>query len=225
MNKKGIIASILAILLCFCLSACSSNIDVESTTTTTEIISTTLEETTVVEEVTEAEAKTTTEATTKEETTTEATTKKETTTKKVTTTKKQKATTKSSQNNIQTVKCTVTVDCKSILDNIDDLKEGHQPFVPASGYIINNYTYFGTEESSVFDALKQACTDNNIRLTAEKTSYGIYVSGINNLDEFDCGKQSGWMYSVNGQMPNTTCENVKIHNGDNITFKYVCKYQ
>lgn len=224
MNKKGIIASVLAILLCFCLSACSSNIDVESTTTTTEIISTTLEETTVVEEVTEAEAKTTTEATTKEETTTEATTKKETTTKKVTTTKKQKTTTKV-QSSTPAVKCTVTVECRSILDNMSDLKEGHQPFVPASGYIINSYTYSGTEESSVYDALKQACADNNIKLTTEKTSYGIYVSGINNLDEFDCGKQSGWMYSVNGQMPNTTCENVKIHNGDSITFKYVCKYQ
>ena len=29
-----------------------------------------------------------------------------------------------------------------------------------------------------------------------------YVEGINQLYEFDCGKNSGWMYSVNGEYPN-----------------------
>ena len=29
-----------------------------------------------------------------------------------------------------------------------------------------------------------------------------YVEGINQLYELDCGKNSGWMYSVNGTFPN-----------------------
>ncbi len=32
-----------------------------------------------------------------------------------------------------------------------------------------------------------------------------YVEGIGNLYEFDCGKESGWMYKVNGRFPNYGC--------------------
>lgn len=28
-----------------------------------------------------------------------------------------------------------------------------------------------------------------------------YIEGINNLYEFDCGELSGWMYKVNGLVP------------------------
>ena len=30
----------------------------------------------------------------------------------------------------------------------------------------------------------------------------VYIEGINNLYEFDCGELSGWMYKVNGWFPN-----------------------
>ena len=105
------------------------------------------------------------------------------------------------------------------------LKEGHEEFVPSDGYIIKNYTYKAKAGYTAYDALKGACKKNDIKLTAQKTSYGIYISGINNLDEFDCGKQSGWMYSVNGIMPNTTCGNVTVDDGDSIVFTYVCTFQ
>ena len=108
---------------------------------------------------------------------------------------------------------------------MDELKEGHEEFVPDDGYIIKNYTYKAKAGYTAYDALKSACNNNDIKLTAQKTSYGVYISGINNLDEFDCGKQSGWMYSVNGIMPNTTCENVTVDDGDSIVFTYVCTFQ
>lgn len=108
---------------------------------------------------------------------------------------------------------------------MDELKEGHEEFVPSDGYIIKNYTYKAKAGYTAYDALKSACNSNDIKLTAQKTSYGVYISGINNLDEFDCGKQSGWMYSVNGIMPNTTCGNVTVDDGDSIVFTYVCTFQ
>lgn len=196
--------------MCFCFSACSNNTQEEQSTAVT--------------------ATTTTQATTSTtvaETTTKETTSKPSTTKTQTTTKKKKvtATKVKKKKKTDTVTCTVTVECKSILDHMDELKEGHEEFVPSDGYIIKNYTYKAKAGYTAYDALKSACNSNDIKLTAQKTSYGVYISGINNLDEFDCGKQSGWMYSVNGIMPNTTCGNVTVDDGDSIVFTYVCTFQ
>ena len=196
--------------MCFCFSACSNNTQEEQSTAVT--------------------ATTTTQATTLTtvaETTTKKITAKPSTTKTQTTTKKKKITTTKvkKKKKTDTVTCTVTVECKSILDHMDELKEGHEEFVPSDGYIIKNYTYKAKAGYTAYDALKSACNNNDIKLTAQKTSYGVYISGINNLDEFDCGKQSGWMYSVNGIMPNTTCGNVTVDDGDSIVFTYVCTFQ
>lgn len=196
--------------MCFCFSACSNNTQEEQSTAVT--------------------ATTTTQATTSTtvaETTTKETTAKTSTTKTQTTTKKKKITTTKvkKKKKTDTVTCTVTVECKSLLDHMDELKEGHEEFVPDDGYIIKNYTYKAKAGHTAYDALKSACNNNDIKLTAQKTSYGVYISGINNLDEFDCGKQSGWMYSVNGIMPNTTCGNVTVDDGDSIVFTYVCTFQ
>lgn len=209
MNKK-ICALLLSAAMCFCFSACSNNTQEEQSTAVT--------------------ATTTTQATTSTtvaETTTKETTAKPSTTKTQTTTKKKKitATKVKKKKKTDTVTCTVTVECKSILNHMDDLKEGHEEFVPSDGYIIKNYTYKAKAGYTAYDALKSACNNNDIKLTAQKTSYGVYISGINNLDEIDCGKQSGWMYSVNGIMPNTTCENVTVDDGDSIVFTYVCTFQ
>lgn len=209
MNKK-ICALLLSVAMCFCFSACSNNTQEEQSTAVT--------------------ATTTTQATTSTtvaETTTKETTAKPSTTKTQTTTKKKKvtATKVKKKKKTDTVTCTVTVECKSILDHMDELKEGHEEFVPSDGYIIKNYTYKAKAGYTAYDALKSACKNNDIKLTAQKTSYGVYISGINNLDEFDCGKQSGWMYSVNGIMPNTTCGNVTVDDGDSIVFTYVCTFQ
>ncbi|MCI7264611.1 MAG: DUF4430 domain-containing protein [Eubacterium coprostanoligenes] len=208
MNKK-ICALLLSVAMCFCFSACSNNTQEEQSTAVT---ATTTQATT---------------STTVAETTTKETTAKPSTTKTQTTTKKKKvtATKVKKKKKTDTVTCTVTVECKSILDHMDELKEGHEEFVPDDGYIIKNYTYKAKAGYTAYDALKSACNNNDIKLTAQKTSYGVYISGINNLDEFDCGKQSGWMYSVNGIMPNTTCGNVTVDDGDSIVFTYVCTFQ
>lgn len=197
--------------MCFCFTACSNNTQEEQSTAVTATTTTTQATT----------------STTVAETTTKETTAKPSTTKTQTTTKKKKvtATKVKKKKKTDTVTCTVTVECKSILDHMDDLKEGHEEFVPSDGYIIKNYTYKAKAGYTAYDALKSACNNNDIKLTAQKTSYGVYISGINNLDEFDCGKQSGWMYSVNGIMPNTTCGNVTVDDGDSIVFTYVCTFQ
>lgn len=204
--------------MCFCFSACSNNTQEEQSTAVTTTTTTQATTSTTVAETTTKEA-TAKPSTTKTQTATKATTETTTKKKKVTATKVKK------KKKTDTVTCTVTVECKSILDHMDDLKEGHEEFVPDDGYIIKDYTYKAKKGYTAYDALKGACKKNDIKFTAKSTSYGIYISGINNLDEFDCGKQSGWMYSMNGIMPNTTCGNVSVDDGDSIVFTYVCTFQ
>ena len=218
MNKK-ICALLLSVAMCFCFTACSNNTQEEQSTAVTATTTQATTSTTVAE--------TTTKETTAKPSTTKETTAKPSITKTQTTTKKKKvtATKVKKKKKTDTVTCTVTVECKSILDHMDELKEEHEEFVPSDGYIIKNYTYKAKAGYTAYDALKSACKSDDIKLTAQKTSYGVYISGINNLDEFDCGKQSGWMYSVNGIMPNTTCGNVTVDDGDSIVFTYVCTFQ
>ena len=125
----------------------------------------------------------------------------------------------------KTVTCTITVECKNIQKHMGQLKAGHERYVPDDGYIIHAESHTVDRGSTAYDVLKLACNAHGIRLTAKSTSYGIYVVGINNLDEKDCGSASGWMYKVNGTMPMTSCGKYKMDSGDNLVFYYVCTGQ
>lgn len=120
------------------------------------------------------------------------------------------------------ITCTVKIECGKILDNMDSLKAGHADFVPDNGIILNTYEITMPSGSTAYEALKTACDDNNIKLSARNTIYGIYVCGINNLDEKDCGKSSGWLYSVNDIFPGKSCGYYKLSNGDAVVFSYTC---
>lgn len=122
----------------------------------------------------------------------------------------------------KTVTCTITVECKNIHKHMSQLKSGHERFVPNDGYIIHAESHTVARGSTAYDVLKLACNAHGIRLTARNTSYGVYVVGINNLDEKDCGGVSGWMYKVNGTAPLTSCGKYKMDSGDNLVFYYVC---
>ena len=229
MKNKRLCALLLTISMCFCFVSCSGN---------TQTVDNSLSTTSQTEAVTQAQAgedTVTTEAATtadKESTTAQSTSKAKTknnkekenkTTVKLTTSK---ATTKKNEPTVKDeISCTLNVECKSILNNMDKLKDGHSEYVPANGYIIKGYKYTAKADFTAYDALKKACDDNGIKLTAKSTMYGTYVSGINNIDEFDCGSQSGWMYSINGNRPNVSASSQRVTDGDEITFEYVCEYQ
>lgn len=131
-------------------------------------------------------------------------------------TKKQTTTTSS------TVNCTVTVECKKILSNMDNLKAGHEDFVPQNGVFFSNCSVRVKNGSSAYDAVKLACSSNGISVNATSSSYGIYIAGFNNIDEKDCGNQSGWTYTVNGKYISKSCGKYIVSNGDSIVFSYTC---
>lgn len=135
------------------------------------------------------------------------------------------ATAKSTTATSSSVTATISIECKSILDNMDNLAKGHESYVPSDGVILDEYTATYNKKTTAYDLLSDACKENNISVSSKKTSFGMYVSGINNFDEFDCGQQSGWTYYVNGKMPNVACSAYKLKNGDKVVFSYTCSYK
>ena len=139
-------------------------------------------------------------------------------TKKANTTKKANAPPKSEK------VCYITIECKSILEHLGDLKPGHEKYVPSDGYLLRRYRCTYKSGDKAYDILKRSCAAQHIKITAQNTEYGVYIAGINNIDEKDCGNESGWLYKVNGTYPNITCGEKKVKPNDEILFTYTCKF-
>lgn len=117
--------------------------------------------------------------------------------------------------------CTVQVECKSILNKKNKFKKDIST-VPTDGVILAPIKVYLDDGATAYDALKKACTENGIELNEEKSSFGVYIVGIGGIEEKDCGAQSGWVYTVNGQSPSVGLGNYKIKNGDSLVLSYVC---
>ena len=105
---------------------------------------------------------------------------------------------------------------------MDELDPAKVSCVPANGVILGSTTIYLSDGDTVYDVLRRAC--NNAGIALDTAGGSTYVRGINNLYEFDCGPQSGWMYSVNGVYSNYGCDSYKVKNGDIIRWNYTCVY-
>ena len=149
---------------------------------------------------------------TKEKTTKTKNTKETT---KTTTASKNESTAQTAENQTTEAKqeqsCEFLISCKTVLSNKSALQSNYQ--VPAGGKIYEKKMEF-EEGDTVMDVLKRTGVDIDI-------SKG-YVAGIDGLYEFDCGKNSGWMYRVNGKFPNYMAGKCKLHDGDKVEWLYTC---
>ena len=73
------------------------------------------------------------------------------------------------------------------------------------------------EGETVYDILKKT----GASVSARNTGYGVYIEGINGRFEFDEGPTSGWVYTVNGSRPSTSCNKYEVKSGDKIVWTYV----
>lgn len=71
--------------------------------------------------------------------------------------------------------------------------------------------------ATAYDAL---CA-TGLSVSTKSSQYGLYVSAIGGLAEFEYGGKSGWMYSVNGSAPNVSCGKYVLKDGDSISWYYV----
>ena len=83
--------------------------------------------------------------------------------------------------------------------------------------------------STVWDLMQKVQQENsNIRFNSRGSQFGTYVYSVTyngtELAEMDNGKESGWMYTVNGSHPEVGVGSKFLNNGDNVVFHYTDDY-
>ena len=121
-------------------------------------------------------------------------------------------------------KCTISISCANILNNMDWLDPEKAELVPADGWLLKPIEVTFYEGESVFNMLLRTCKQQGIHLEFVNTPMynSAYIEGIGNLYEFDCGQLSGWVYKVNGWSPNYGCSRYALSDGDVIEWVYTC---
>lgn len=130
----------------------------------------------------------------------------------------QPATEKPSQSEYITV--AIKISCEKVIDNPDLNTTAN---IPSGGIFLDTKTVVKRGQT-VFDALKAACTDNEIACVYNGSSYGAYISSIAGLSEKECGRYSGWKYKVNSVVPGVACSDYELSEGDEILWYYVASY-
>lgn len=123
-----------------------------------------------------------------------------------------------------TLFCSLTVRCDTLLNNIEKVSPEKIPFIPESGIILPETELEFVEGETVFDVLEEELKKRGIHFEFSKVSMydSCYIEGVGNLYEFDCGNLSGWLYRVNGQVLSVGCSQYQLKNGDKIEFLYTC---
>ena len=113
---------------------------------------------------------------------------------------------------------TLLVSCEEIGDKM--LKSG---VVPEDGIIIPEAKYPISDGDTAFSVLKEALDEKKLHFDyTEISGSSVYVRGICNIYEYDCGDLSGWMYSVNGDFPTIAASEYTLHDGDSVRWLYTC---
>lgn len=120
--------------------------------------------------------------------------------------------------------CTLSVRCDTIWENASLLDEALLELLPKDGVIYPKQAVVFNEGESVFDLLKRELSQNAIHFEFSVAPMydSAYIEGIANLYEFDCGNLSGWMYAVNGMVPEVGISAYPIASGDEILLWYTC---
>lgn len=118
-----------------------------------------------------------------------------------------------------TINVTVSISCKAALNN-PELNTGIT--LPSDGIILNSLSIKINEGDTVYDAFEKVCTDAgiNFKFTGTAARKSIYISSISGLSQMDCGKYSGWKYSVNGIESTIGCSMYTLSDGDIIDWYY-----
>lgn len=87
----------------------------------------------------------------------------------------------------------------------------------ADGRVSGNAHPTFKKGATAYDAL---CA-TGLSVSTKSSQYGLYVSAIGGLAEFEYGGKSGWMYSVNGSAPNVSCGKYVLKDGDTVSWYYV----
>jgi len=120
--------------------------------------------------------------------------------------------------------CTLEVRCDTLMEKRDQLPGEKAALVPEDGTLLAVTEVEFTGGNTVFDVFRQVLRGQKLHFEyVDASAYdSVYIEGIGNLYEYDCGPLSGWMYSVNGVYPGLGCSAYSLADGDVIVFSYTC---
>lgn len=124
-------------------------------------------------------------------------------------------------------KCTLLVECKALLSDMDKLDSNKRELVPEDGIILEKQDVEFSDGESAFDVLLRETKNEKIHMEYSFTPIynSSYIEGIANLYEFDCGELSGWVYSVNDKSPGYGISRYSLKDGDVIHVEYTLERQ
>lgn len=122
-------------------------------------------------------------------------------------------------------RCVLSVSCESVLRHPDWLSAEKWSVIPADGEIFPPTEVTFQEGENAFTVLSRELRRAGIPMefTTDPVLGSVYIEGISNLYEYDCGDLSGWMYAVNGWFPGYGCSQYVLREGDVLSFRYSCE--
>lgn len=81
-------------------------------------------------------------------------------------------------------------------------------------------TYVDVSGKTVGDVTLNTLMSKGIPVETTGSGYSLYISSIAGLAEKEHGKNSGWIYFVNGNSPEVGCGSYKLNQGDKIIWRY-----
>ena len=120
--------------------------------------------------------------------------------------------------------CTLEVRCDTLLGKLDQMTPEKAALVPENGILLETVELEFNGGESVFDVFRKVLREEKLHFEyVDASAYdSVYIEGIGNIYEFDCGPQSGWMFSVNDVYPGLGCSAYTLADGDVIVFHYTC---
>lgn len=118
--------------------------------------------------------------------------------------------------------CTVSINCATLLDNMDNLTPGKAELVPEDGVLLAQTTVELYEGDTGYSLLQRFFQQQKLHYEFTGSNSSAYLSGLCNLYEFDCGSLSGWEFSVNGEFPSIGVGGYTLADGDEIRLLYTC---
>ncbi len=118
----------------------------------------------------------------------------------------------------------LSIDVKTILDHKSDLKQGLEKYVPEDGWILPKTRVLCYEGETAWDVMSRECKARGISVQSTYTQFygSVYMEGIHHIGEFDCGATSGWVYEVDGWIPNYSSSRYVMAEGEYLRWRYSC---
>ncbi|MDR1781588.1 MAG: DUF4430 domain-containing protein [Bacilli bacterium] len=117
---------------------------------------------------------------------------------------------------------TLTIDNHMINedDNYDKLDKAIQEKYPKDKNLVEALPIVVTKEMSVKDVIDDFAKANDINIVYGDMSGMSYIISINGLGSKTLGASSGWLYTINGELPLTSIDKTMVKENDKISFVY-----